>query len=211
MNRKADDPVDPNSHHEELLHRGYVFIFSSGCIVTWGYNGRDRDWIDAFVQLYQCKRGWPSFDGFNLPFWVTIPLYLQYNGSWLNPREMKIARTDFLNLNWVINKKSDHFWNRKRLSNDIEAWNCQDVQHWLHSVHLDAYCPIFEHHEIDGKMLLKFAANSPGGSSTKPGGSSLTNNSQTVFIEKVWSLKMSKDSEKCLVRCLGVGCAYSSN
>ena len=29
MNRKADDPVDPNSHHEELLHRGYVFIFSS--------------------------------------------------------------------------------------------------------------------------------------------------------------------------------------
>ncbi len=53
--RTENNYISQHELNEELAYRGYVFIFSSGCIVTWGYNGRDRDWIDSFVQIYQNK------------------------------------------------------------------------------------------------------------------------------------------------------------
>eukprot|EP01083_Nonionella_stella_P085921 238394_1 len=183
-----------NDSNNELLHRGYVFIFSSGCIVTWGYNGRDRDWIDSFLQLYQNKKkGWPSFDGFKLPFWVTIPLFMS-DRSFLNPNDMKIVRTDFLNLNWVIDKKMDVNKNLRvfkrfgdqSLSNDIESWDIYDVQRWLECSGLNKYCPIFEDHEIDGKMLLNFSSSTASAShKLSSSSSSLSSNTHQLFIEKV--------------------------
>ena len=188
--RVMKERIDTKQLTEELLYRGYVFIFSSGCIVTWGYNGRDRDWIDSFVQLYQNKKGWPSFDAFNLPLRVTIPFYWN-DASFLYPNDMKIVRTDFLNLNWIINKKMDVNVNmkfNKKLSNDIEKWNVGHVQQWLTSIGLTNYCDIFEQHEIDGKMLLKFVNSSSSKNSKNQENSSMTNiesNHNFIFIEKI--------------------------
>eukprot|EP01084_Bolivina_argentea_P116141 206412_1 len=183
--RTDNNYISRRELNEELLYRGYVFIFSSGCVVTWGYSGRDRDWIDSFVQLYQNKKkGWPSFDGFSLPFWRTIPLYMTGDGSFLYPKDIKIARSDFLNLCFLINKKGDVNVNLKfgeELSNDIERWDLIDVQRWLNSVGLCKYCLIFEKHEIDGKMLLKIASSNRNSSSKITTGSS----HHQIFIEKV--------------------------
>lgn len=220
-NNDADSPLSPLYKYnkskirkkiiklnlsQELLCRGYVFIFSSGCIVTWGYNGRDRDWIDSFVQLFQNNdRGWPSFDGFNLPFWITLPLYIR-GYAFMYPNDMKIVRTDFLNLNWIINKKLDVNIKNKKLSNDIEKWNVNDVQQWLNSIDLTNYCSIFEQHKINGKILLKLInkenKNKDKGTKTKENIDDLIENillktsslkDYFIFIDELNKLNINKE------------------
>lgn len=114
--------------------------------------------IDEYVQLFQdSKNGWPSFDGFNFPWYIKIPLAT--TGGFVWPSDMKIVRSDFLNFCWLFQKWDPLKLNQKISTNDVQKWTVNDVQSWLTSINLHHYCDIFESNSIDGHMLLTLNSN----------------------------------------------------
>lgn len=136
----------------DAVSKGHVFVFATGAVVTWGYDGSERQRIDELLQPYHSKQPWPHYfhkntERWPLPGMSSITAVLgKHEGS-------TITRGDFFDYNYQYITSMDD--TEAPWAGAVATWTTEDIVTWLRTNGLDDMAPTIEEHGLNGEHFIQ--------------------------------------------------------
>lgn len=130
---------------------GHVFVFASGAVVTWGYDGEQRRKIEDMLQPYS-KQPWPHYfhvERWNLPF--------KNSPTTTIGKRQTIKRGDFFDYNYqYITSLADSAGCSSGVTNrSVSTWQTEDIVTWCRTVGLNDMISTIEAHGLNGEHFVQ--------------------------------------------------------